>query len=85
MQEAVDARSEVLLAHFSALVQRDVAVPVAAMDALTGVIKGSDNVSEKLYIYLYIYISIYIYIHPYIFYSLSRACHMCAALSYFIL
>lgn len=45
MAEAEDARSDMLLTHFQELVKLDVAVPVAAMDALAGVIKRSDNVS----------------------------------------
>ena len=40
------SRNEVLLSHFQELVKQDVAVPVAAMDALAGVIKRSDNVSS---------------------------------------
>lgn len=36
--------TEVLLSHFQDLVKKEVAVPVAAMDALAGVIKRSDNV-----------------------------------------
>lgn len=38
------SRNAVLLDHFQQLVKTDVAVPVAAMDALAGVIKRSDNV-----------------------------------------
>ena len=55
MPEAVDSKNEVLLAHFQELVRKDVAVPVAAMDALAGVIKSSDNVCYNIKQYVFFY------------------------------
>ena len=71
-------RTEVLLTQFKDLVKKDVAVPVAAMDALAGVIKRSDNVSLPDLLILLYYIVVCLTPHPHPCVVVPRRQHGCS-------